>query len=109
MTYFVQLENPIEARRAILTSTKEVLGALSGYSHSLALREQQRETMKALAGVMADVGQLAAQLEKLLPEKSFKELEQYAPREQEVTLPPPETRDDLHDALSAIEARLNKL
>lgn len=120
MTYFVKIENATETRKRLLETTKDLLSILTAYHRAIDLRDQKLELLDRLKQTLADLGELCAEADRLLPERSFKEIEQYLPKEspkppvqksapKRAPLKPGDQMDRLQSALANIEERLNNL
>ncbi len=80
MTYFVRINEPVAMRKRVLESSKDLLHSLKSYHELLEIRDQKKETAEALSDTMGELARLCAQLEKLMPEKSLKEVEEFLPK-----------------------------
>lgn len=134
MSYFVRVSDASTVRRRILESSKDVLHVLKGYHRLLDIRDQKKETAEELRRVLAELSRLVERLDKLLPERSLKEIEEFlpkqkhakkgakkgkapAPKKEPVSLPKlsepkkkaPSELERLESALASIEERLGRL
>jgi hypothetical protein len=80
MSYHVKINDSTLLRRRILESSKDIIHVLKGYHRVLDIRDEKRELAEKLQGVLTELDAEMAKLEKILPEKSLKEVEQYLPK-----------------------------
>ncbi len=123
MGYFVRIEDATGTRRRLLEGGRDLLLCLKSYYAFLELRDRKREAAKALEGLLASLAKDLARLERLLPEESLKEVEQYlpkrpkkaakksgkAPKREKEEEAPPTDMERLRHALANIEERLERL
>ncbi len=79
MTYFIRINEPRALRRLILEASKEIIHTLKGYHLLLDIRDGKRELADQLRRNLSALNKLVGELERLLPEKSLKEVEAFLP------------------------------
>lgn len=128
MSYHVRINDSTILRRRILESSKDIIHVLKGYHRVLDIRDEKRELAEKLQGVLSQLDADLIKLEKILPEKSLKEVEQYLPKQspkkkttkkavkkgkrpkkEKVEEKPVSELERLEGALSNIENRLSQL
>jgi hypothetical protein len=80
MSYFLKVADPVGVQKRLLESSKDVLHMLRGYHRLLETRDEKREVAEELRSVMRELARHAEELERMLPEKSLKEIEEYLPK-----------------------------
>lgn len=80
MGYFLRINDSVILRRRILESSKDIIHTLKGYHRVLDIRDEKRELAEQLQGTLAELQKEIGLLEKILPEKSLKEVEEFLPK-----------------------------
>jgi hypothetical protein len=81
MTYFVRIEDAPALRRRLLETSKVTIEVLKGYERILDLRDEKKELVGELQRVTSELHLLRSELERLLPEKSLREIAMYLPKQ----------------------------
>ena len=87
MSYFVRLNNPKQSRISILTTSKDIIGALKTY---YALKGKREEKLKAIREFENDLKEIILLMDKLaekLPEKDLESMQKYLPKEKRLVTP----------------------
>ncbi len=72
MSLFVPVNEPAEIRRELLTSSKQVLGALRRYEHYRQLRKAKLEAFHELVTIWQDMERMQRKLRGALPKTDVK-------------------------------------
>lgn len=70
--FYVGIRDPIEIRRSLLESSKDVVHSLQRFERFKEVRKDKQDSLQELAKVMFQVKKLAAQLKKALPETDLR-------------------------------------
>jgi len=124
--YYVGIQEPVEIRRSLLESSRELLQFLQRYEKFKAVRNEKRESVALLKAQMRDVSSLLNDLKKVLPTTTLRaqdrnETPKISKKKEEpvkIIIPPAPTIpqehpdddvDKLQKELNDIENKLNTL
>lgn len=89
-SYFVGIYDPIDVRRNILESSKEIVKSLQSFEKIESIREEKLKTIKDMKKIMAELELLISKLADKLPKtKLRKAIEKTADNLQKNTAPTP--------------------
>jgi len=104
--FFVGIRDPIEIRKDLLTSSKNLIDALKRHARYKGLKDVKTENIMNLKRVFDELLVLNKKLRNKMPRTSFKAPKESKPKEKAV---PKAHVDVLEQELSKIEQRLGSL
>lgn len=112
---FVGIPEPLDVRRNLLESSKEVIKCLQTYEKLSAIREQKLKYIKEMKRVSAELDMLITKLKQKIPQHGIRKLEKKEHKEQvinELVEPKKTLKRDLkklEEQLQEIEKQLQEL
>ena len=77
--YFVHVKNPVDFRRNLLESSREIIHLMQDYQNLLDLRDKRLNKENAFKEELKEITLLVNSLEKRLPKKSLNKLKEALP------------------------------
>lgn len=114
--FYVGIEDPVEVRRNLLESSKEIIHDLQRYEKLKMIKGQKKEAMDKLKKKIAEINVLIAKLKSIVPESKIEKIaplqERVPQTTKKVTKEQPRRKTEiekLNDELRRVEEKLKKL